>query len=132
MTKLLTVLCLLIGLAMVAFGIFGLLAPLAVLPATGLDAEGVQGLSEARSIYGGMFVPMGAIVLYGLYAPSLRTPLLLSIGLIFLGVLVARAISAVLDGYTAGLNQSIISEVIITFLILAGSRPGPKRADRSA
>ncbi len=127
MNKVVTGLCGLIGVAMVGFGIFGFFSPLATLQMAGITAPGIQGLSEARAIYGGMFLPMGGIVLYGLFSVY-RTPLLLSVGLTFVGVIAARLVSAVIDGYDPVLNQAIISEVVLTAIILLGARPASKAA----
>lgn len=122
MNKVVTGLCGIIGVAMIGFGIFGFFSPHATMQMAGITAPGIQGMSEARAIYGGMFLPMGAIVLCGLFSTH-RAPLLLSVGLTFVGVIAARLVSIAIDGYDPALNQAIISEVVLTAIILLGVRP---------
>src|SRR3546814_7426557 len=74
---------------------------------TALMPKGVAGLNEARAIYAGSFWAMGGIILYALFAQKVRRPLLMAIGIIFGGFVVARIISIAMDGYDPMLGASI-------------------------
>src|SRR3546814_18011062 len=119
MNKVLGVLAGLIGVALIAFGFYAIAATTAVTDMTALMPKGVAGLNEARAIYAGSFWAMGGIILYALFAPQVRRPLLMAIGLIFGGFVVARIISIALDGYAPMLGASIGSEVVATIILLA-------------
>src|SRR3546814_6337619 len=90
MNKVLGVLAGLIGVALIAFGFYAIAATTAVTDMTALMPKGVAGLNEARAIYAGSFWAMGGIILYALFAPQVRRPLLMAIGIIFGGFVVAR------------------------------------------
>src|SRR3546814_12576770 len=78
---------------------------------------------------------MGGIILYALFAPQVRRPLLMAIGIIFGGFVVARIISIAMDGYAPMLGASLGSEVVAPIILLAAaqwpaarpplSHPGP-------
>src|SRR3546814_1811403 len=88
MNKVLGVLAGLIGVALIAFGFYAIAATTAVTDMTALMPKGVAGLNEARAIYAGSFWAMGGIILYALFAPQVRRPLLMAIGIIFGGFVV--------------------------------------------
>src|SRR3546814_1047870 len=77
MNKVLGVLAGLIGVALIAFGFYAIAATTAVTDMTALMPKGVAGLNEARAIYAGSFWAMGGIILYALFAPQVRRPLLI-------------------------------------------------------
>ncbi len=123
MNKLLGLLSGLIGIALIAFGLYALVATTAVTDMTALAPKGAAGLNEARAIYAGSFWAMGGLILYALFTPRFRQPLLLAVGTIFGGFVVARFISIGMDGYDPTLAASIISELVATFILIAASRP---------
>src|SRR3546814_16480021 len=88
---------------------------------TALMPKGVAGLNEARAIYAGSFWAMGGIILYALFAPQVRRTLLMAIGIIFGGFVVARIISIAMDGYDPMLGASIGSDVVATIILLAAA-----------
>lgn len=128
MNKLLGLLSGLIGIALIAFGLYALLATTAVTDMTALVPKGAAGLNEARAIYAGSFWAMGGLVLYALFTPRVRRSLLLAVGIIFGGFIVARFISIGMDGYDPTLAASIISELVATFILIAASRTSPSPA----
>lgn len=122
MTKILYILTGLIGIALIAFGFYALVATTAVTDMTALAPRGTAGLNEARAIYAGSFWAMGGIILYALGRPFVRQPLLLSIGIIFAGFVVARFASIGMDGYDPALAASIGSEIVAALILIAASR----------
>lgn len=125
MNKMLGALSGLIGVALIAFGFYALLATTAVTTMTALTPQGIAGLNEARAIYAGSFWAMGGLVLYALGSARLRQPLLLAIGVIFMGFVIARIISIAMDGYDPMLAASIGSEIVAAFILIVASRNAP-------
>ncbi len=112
----------LIGVALIVFGCYAMVATTIVTDMTALVPKGVAGLNEARAIYAGSFWAMGGLILYGLGSPRFRQPFLLSIGLIFGGFIVARIISIAMDGYDPSLGAAIGAELVATLILIAASR----------
>lgn len=125
MSKILGALSGVIGFALIAFGIYALVATTAITDMTALDPRGVAGLNEARAIYAGSFWAMGGLILYGLGTPRFRQPLFLAVGVIFAGFVVARIISIAMDGYAPILSASIGSEVVAALILIVASRTAP-------
>lgn len=125
MNKILGSLSGVIGFALIAFGVYALVATTAITDMTALQPTGVAGLNEARAIYSGSFWAMGGLILYGLATPRFRQPLLLAVGMIFAGFVAARIISIAMDGYAPILAASIGSEVMAAFILIAASRAAP-------
>lgn len=128
MDKLLNILTGLIGVALIAFGFYALVATSAVTDMTALAPKGAAGLNEARAIYAGSFWAMGGLILYGLGMPRFRQPLLLAIGVIFGGFVVARFVSIAMDGYDPMLAAAIGSEIVAALILIAASRTRPAGA----
>lgn len=122
MNKILGSLSGVIGFALIAFGVYALVATTAITDMTALQPRGVAGLNEARAIYAGSFWAMGGIILYGLATPRFRQPLLFAVGVIFAGFVAARIISLAMDGYAPILAASIGSEVVVALILIAASR----------
>lgn len=122
MNKLLTILSGLIGVALIAFGFYALFATTAVTDMTALVPKGTAGLNEARAIYVGSFWAMGGLILYALGTPRFRQPLLLSIGVIFGGFVIARFVSIAMDGYDPMLAASIGSEIVAALILMVAGR----------
>ncbi len=92
------------ALATAATGMLALVKPDAVYGFTGLTATGVRGISEIRSIFGGLFIALGIAPLF-LGLPAYR---MLGIG--YLAIAAARIFSMVFDKSFD--NSNIISLVI--------------------
>lgn len=125
MNKILGSLSGVIGFALIAFGFYALVATTAITDMTALQTTGVAGLNEARAIYAGSFWAMGGLIVYGLATPRFRQPLLLCVGVIFAGFVVARIISIAMDGYDPILAASVGSEVAAAIILIAASRAAP-------
>src|SRR3546814_12497651 len=106
MNKVLGVLAGLIGVALIAFGFYAIAATIAATDMTALMPKGVAGLNEARAIYAGSFWAVGGIILYALFAPQVRRPLLIEIGILLCGLVVSRINSLALACYAPMLRAS--------------------------
>ena len=109
----LLVLKIIAALVTVATGLFSLLKPSAAYGFTGLSAEGVRGLSEMRSIFGGLFIGLGI-------APFLLGDTgytMLGIG--YVAIAVARAISIVYDrSYEQSNIISLVTEIVLGIILV--------------
>lgn len=102
------------ALATAGTGLLAFLKPDAVYGFTGLKADGVRGVSEIRSIFGGLFLALGIAPLF-LGAVAYQT-----LGIAYLGIAAARAFSIVTDKSYAQSNLlSLVIEVVLgAFLVL--------------
>ena len=79
------------ALATVATGLLALVKPTAVYGFTGLTAPGARGISEIRSIFGGLFIGVGV-------APLFLGPVAYQmLGIGYLAIALARLVSILLD-----------------------------------
>lgn len=110
-----------IGVALIAFGFYAVANTGAIAAMTGLDPVGVLGQNESRAIYGGSFWAMGGLILFALTSARFKAPLLLAIGLLFIGFIAGRLVSITIDGYEPAVAQAIESELVAAaVLITAG------------
>ena len=110
------------GIGLIAFGFYAIAATTAVTDLTALTPQGVAGLNEARAIYAGSFWAMGALILLALARPRERHPVLLAVGVIFAGFVVARFVSIAMDGYDPVLAPAIASELVAALVLILASR----------
>jgi hypothetical protein len=87
-------------------GLLGALRPSALPGFTGLEAPGPRGITEVRSIFGGLFIGVGAFPLI-VGAPAAYRML----GVMYLAIGVVRVISMVVDGSLSE-SSNIISLVV--------------------
>ncbi len=101
------------SLATAATGLFALVKPGAVYGFTGLQANGVRGVSEIRAIFGGLFIALGiAPLILGMTAYHM-------LGYGYLAIAVTRAISILLDESYAQSNLISLAIEIVLGAILA-------------
>lgn len=93
------------AIATIATGLFSLVKPEAVRGFTGLLPEGGRGITEIRSILGGLFIALGLAPLI-LEEPAAYKML----GIAYLGIAIVRAPSMFLD-------QSVVSSNIISLAV---------------
>ena len=106
--NILLVLKVIAALATAATGLLALIKPDATYGFIGLTANGVRGVSEIRSIFGGMFIALGIVPLFlGLVAYQM-------LGITYLIIAAARAFSIVFDKSYA---QSNIISLVIEILL---------------
>lgn len=95
-------------LATAATGLLALIKPDATYGFIGLNANGVRGVSEIRSIFGGMFIALGIVPLFlGPVAYQM-------LGITYLTIAAVRAFSIVLDKSYA---QSNLISLVIEFVL---------------
>jgi len=108
----LMVLKMIAALATVATGLLALIKPGAAYGFTGLTAPGPRGVSEIRSIFGGLFIGLGLAPLF------LGTAAYLMLGIGYLAIAAARAFSIVFDKSYAQSNWISLGIEIILGVIL--------------
>jgi hypothetical protein len=109
----LSILKIIAALATVATGLLAFLKPSAAYGFTGLSAEGVRGVSEMRSIFGGLFIGLGiAPFLLGEVAYT-------TLGVSYLAIAIARAFSIVYDkSYAQSIWISLVIELILGVILV--------------
>ena len=100
------------ALATVATGLLGLIKPSATYGFIGLTAQGPRGVSEIRSIFGGLFIGLGLAPLF------LGETAYLMLGISYLAIAVARAFSIIFDKSTAQSNLISLGIEIVLGIIL--------------
>lgn len=101
------------ALATTATGILAFVKPTAAYDFTGLNASGVRGVSEVRSIFGGLFIAMGLAPLF-LGAAAYQM-----LGIAYLGIAAARAFSIVFDKSYAQSNIiSLVIEIVLGAILV--------------
>ena len=98
--------------ATAATGLLALVKPTAVYGFTGLTAPGVRGISEIRSIFGGLFIALGIAPLF------LGTPGFQMLGYCYLAIAAARILSVFLDKSTDKSNLISLAIEVVFGLIL--------------
>ncbi|HWQ83419.1 MAG TPA: DUF4345 family protein [Anaerolineales bacterium] len=100
------------ALATAATGLLAIIKPDAVYGFTGLDANGVRGVSEIRAIFGGLFIGLGL-------APFFLGPTAYKmLGIAYLAIAVARIFSIVVDKSYAQSNWISLGIELVLGLIL--------------
>jgi len=98
-----------------ALGCLGLFAPDRAAALTSMSPVGVNGRSEVRATYGGLFAAMGVACLL-----SQWTPVYFTVGIAWFGAGVGRIWSVVIDRNVNQKNlAAIVMEVAIAALLLA-------------
>ncbi len=100
------------ALATVATGLLAFVKPTGVYGFIGLTAEGVRGISEIRSIFGGLFIALGiAPFIFGATAYQV-------LGFGYLLIAAARLVSIVIDKSYASSNLISLGIEIVFGIIL--------------
>ena len=108
----LMVLKIIAALATAATGLLALIKPSAAYGFIGLTANGARGVSEIRSIFGGLFIALGIVPLF------LGSPAYLMLGIGYLAIAAVRAFSIIFDRSTARSNIISLAIEIVLGLIL--------------
>ncbi len=94
-------------------GLLCLVKPAAVVGFIGLSPIGVRGISEIRSIFGGLFIALGLAPFW------LGTPAYQMLGIGYLAIAAARAVSIVFDKSYAQSNIiSLVTEIILGAILV--------------
>ncbi|MBE0698477.1 MAG: DUF4345 family protein, partial [Anaerolineaceae bacterium] len=101
------------ALATAATGLLALVKPSAVYGFIGLTANGVRGVSEVRSIFGGLLIALGLVPLF------LGSTAYQMLGISYLAIAAARAFSIVFDKSYAQSNIiSLIVEIVFGAILV--------------
>jgi hypothetical protein len=100
------------ALATVATGLLALVRPTAIYGFTGLTAPGSRGISEIRSIFGGLFIGLGVAPFF------LGESAYLVLGVSYLAIAAARLVSLVMDRCFASSNLISLGIEIVFGIIL--------------
>jgi hypothetical protein len=84
------------------YGLFCLVSPGYLAEAAGVAATSATGTTEVRAMYGGLQAAIGALCLFALARPALRSPVLLVLCFLTGGLALARAVGFALDGDGSG------------------------------
>lgn len=111
--NLLMILKIIAALLTAATGLLALIKPDATYGFIGLNANGVRGVSEIRSIFGGMFIALGIVPLFlGPVAYQM-------LGITYLAIAAARAFSIVFDKSYAQSNLiSLVIEILLGAILV--------------
>jgi hypothetical protein len=111
---LLEILKIAVGIATILTGLVSLIWPLRVRGFTGLEVNGGRGVTEIRSILGGVFVGLGAAVII-LNEPAAY----ITLGITYLVVAAVRTISMFIDKSVERSNViSVITEVVMGIILV--------------
>jgi hypothetical protein len=103
------------SIATIATGLLALLRPSAVPGFTGLETTGPRGVTEIRSIFGGLFIGIGAYPLITGVPAAYQM-----LGVMYLTVAVVRLISMVVDGSLRKSSNliSLAAEVVLGVILV--------------
>ena len=110
--NILLVLKIIAALATAATGLLALVRPSAAYDFTGLNAAGVRGVSEVRSVFGGLFIGLGLAPFF------LGSAGYTMLGIAYLAIAAARAFSIVFDKSYAQSNWISLGIEIVLGVIL--------------
>jgi len=95
-----------------ATGVLAFVKPSAVPGFTGIKPEGARGISEIRSIFGGLFIGLGLAPLF------LGDAAYTMLGISYLAIALARAFSIVFDKSFAQSNWiSLVIEIVLGIIL---------------
>ena len=101
------------ALATAATGLLAFVKPAAIHGFTGLNANGVRGVSEIRAIFGGLFIGLGLAPLF-LGAAAYQM-----LGLGYLAIAATRAFSILFDKSYAQSNLiSLVIEIVLGVILV--------------
>jgi hypothetical protein len=110
----LDILKIIVSIATIGTGLLALVKPKSVYGFTGLRAEGGRGITEIRSILGGLFIALGG---FALYMRSTETYSMLAVA--YLGIGIVRLISMFVDQSFERSNIiSLITEFVFGIVLL--------------
>ncbi|BBY20321.1 DUF4345 domain-containing protein [Mycobacterium stomatepiae] len=82
-------------------GVYALAAPAAMIRVFGIVLPGRESRSEVRAVYGGFGLAIAGVLAFAAFkSGSLRTGIMITVGLALAGMAFGRIVSAVIDGRT--------------------------------
>ena len=109
MTSTIRMLLLVLAAINVLFGAIALAQPRRVASWIGFELIGSGGLGEFRAVYGGLVVVVGILIAVAVWMTN-GGPLFGSLALVFAGLVVGRAVSLAVDGFSAYTLSAAIFE----------------------
>ena len=110
--NILTILKIIAALATLATGVLAFVKPSAAYGFTGLNANGIRGVSEIRAVFGGLFIGLG-------FAPFILGPTAYTmLGIGYLAIAAARTFSILFDKSFAQSNIISLGIEIVLGVIL--------------
>lgn len=101
------------AIATILTGMFSLIKPTAITGFTGISPLGGRGITEIRSIFGGLFIALG------LFPLIVNSPIAyMMLGVTYLGIGVVRAISMITDKSVVQSNIISLAVEIVFGIIL--------------
>ena len=95
-------------------GLFALVRPRAIQGFTGLTLEGGRGVTEMRSIFGGLFIALGLAPLIVNHPSAYRM-----LGIAYAGIAAVRAVSMLVDRSVERSNIiSLFAEIILAVILV--------------
>lgn len=111
--NILLILKIIAALGTIATGLLALVKPTAVYGFTGLTTSGVRGISEIRSIFGGLFIALGVIPFI------LGETGYIALGIAYLGIAAARLVSIIIDkSYERSNLISLAIEIVFGLILI--------------
>lgn len=100
--------------ATILTGLFSLIKPSAIFGFTGLTVDGGRGITEIRSIFGALFIALGAVAIY------YRMPeTYIMLGVMYLLIAVVRLVSMFIDNSVVQSNIiSLVAEIVFGVLLV--------------
>lgn len=114
MDTVLLILKIIASIGTVGTGLLALLKPRSIYGFTGLEATGGRGITEIRSIFGGLFIALGAVALY-----FRISEVFLVLGISYLAIGLVRAVSMYLDKSVERSNIiSLVTEILFGVILV--------------
>lgn len=107
-------------------GLLALLNPLLGVRLVGLEVVAPRGLSQARAVFGALFVTMAGVLLWAIPQRPDKGAAVRAIGVLWTGIAAGRAASVAIDGVvTLGNLAWLLLEAGVAALLLWGSLETP-------
>lgn len=101
-----------------ALGVRSMFLPANMGDAVGLTPEGIPGLSEIRSVLGGLFLASVAMLIIGLADDD--TTWFLAVAIIMAAAAIGRLVGIAVDGFDRAVVPPLVIEIVIGGLLLIG------------
>ncbi|MEM7322681.1 MAG: DUF4345 family protein [Actinomycetota bacterium] len=116
-----TILQIIIGILAVpltALGVRSMFLPTNMGDAVGLTPDGIPGLSEIRSVLGGLFFASASMIVVGLVTDE--TTWFLAVAIVMAAAAIGRLVSIAVDGFIPAVVPPLLIEVVIAAVMVIG------------
>lgn len=108
----------LVAVPLAALGIRSMFLPANMGAAVGLTPDGIPGLSEIRSVLGGLFLASVAMIVVGLATDE--TTWFLAVAIILGVAAIGRLVSLVADGFVKDVVPPLAIEIVLAAVLVVG------------